>query len=108
MTSEKNVYGYDIDGNRTTVDRVIGPVATPTRVISKKTVTYDLFNRMTYWKLGEPDGAGGWTVEKSEGNSYRGDKWQRSSTVSATGEVKYLHDGHNVIADIVNGVLVYS
>lgn len=28
MTSEKNIYGYDVDGNRRTVDRVAGPVTT--------------------------------------------------------------------------------
>ena len=113
MTAEKNIYTYDADGNQTQVDVIIGSVAAPTRVISRKTMTYDLFNRQLSWTLSKPDGQGyepygqiNWTTEKSESNTYRGDRWQRTATTVGGVTTTYLYDGDNVIADIVDGRVV--
>jgi RHS repeat-associated protein len=76
-------YGYDANGNNTTV-------SSPSLNVS---MTYDALNRQTNWTDGT----------NTESTSYRGAEWHRTNIITNGTSTDFVYDGDNVVGDMLAG-----
>jgi hypothetical protein len=92
-----NVPTYDNSGASLIAEEVQNLTNTQNKTLSKTTMEYDIFNRMTRWQ--KTDGTG----TKTETHTYRGAEWHRTSTTVDGTTTAFLYDNDNVIADMTDG-----